>query len=236
MTLAPFFQLHSELPREGPGTVDDVRWALSVTGPVAHVCDVACGPGADTDVLAGALPKARIDALDKQAHFVAAAQARCAAFGDRVRIRQGDMAALDGSYDLIWCAGALYFLGVSEGLRAWRSALTGAGYVAFSEPVWVDKAPPLEAREFWVEYPAITDRAGIEARVAAAGYKVLDVRRVIGDGWADYFDPMAARIATLRPGADVGLSEVLDQEARDIALWRAAPDHIAYDLFVVTPR
>ena len=74
MTLSPFFQLHSDLPREGPGSADDVRWALSVTGPAARVCDVACGPGADTVVLAEALPDARIDAMDAQAHFVAEAQ------------------------------------------------------------------------------------------------------------------------------------------------------------------
>ncbi len=236
MTLSPFFQLHSDLPREGPGSADDVRWALSVTGPAARVCDVACGPGADTVVLAEALPDARIDAMDAQAHFVAEAQRRCAEYGDRVQVFQGDMATLDGPYDLIWCAGALYFLGVTEGLRGWRPALAAGGRVAFSEPVWVDENPVQEARDFWADYPAITDRAGIEARVVKAGFDVLAVRRIIGDSWANYFEPMRARIAALRPDADAELAEVLDQEAREIALWSAAPDHIAYDLFVVAPK
>ncbi|NKB27468.1 MAG: methyltransferase domain-containing protein [Rhodobacteraceae bacterium] len=236
MTLSPFFQLHSDLPREGPGTADDVRWALSVVGPLARVCDAACGPGADTVVLAEALPEAQIDAVDGQLHFVAEARRRCTGIGDRVRVWQGDMADLTGPYDLIWCAGALYFLGVAKGLQRWRGALAPGGYFAFSEPVWVNGNSPQAALEFWGQYPDISDRAGIRARIAEAGYRVLGTRRVIGQGWADYFDPLEARIAALRQSAGTDLTAVLDAEAADIANWRAAPDHIAYDLFVVTPQ
>ncbi|MEX0349551.1 MAG: trans-aconitate 2-methyltransferase [Paracoccaceae bacterium] len=234
-----FFRIHQDLPREGPGSPEDVDWVLSETGlnGAVSVCDAGCGPGADLEVLADRLPEARLLGLEMQEGFVASAQKRCARFGDRVQARLGDMADPGGPYDLIWCAGALYFLGVTEGLKSWRSALAPGGYVAFSEPVKLPGEMPPAAREFWEEYPAITDIAGIEARVAAAEYDVLGTRLIMGQGWENYYGPLRQRIAEMRAASpDPALTKMLDTNAREIALWEAAPDHIAYALLLVRPR
>lgn len=233
-----FFTLHRDLPREGPGTAEDVRWAVDLAGThgEARVCDAACGPGADTEALAALLPDAWIDALDLHAPFVEATSARCARFGPRVKAWTGSMAELAGPYDLIWCAGAVYFLGVTEALSAWKSALTRAGRVAFSEPVLIGEDQPQAVQDFWAEYPAITDEAGILARVKAAGYRVLGTRPILGAAWESYYAPMEARIADLRQGEHgPELAAVLDEGAREAAQWRAAPDRIAYLLVVAEP-
>lgn len=50
---AAFLQVHKDLPREGPGLPDDVRWAverIGLSGEV-DVFDAACGPGDDTVTL-----------------------------------------------------------------------------------------------------------------------------------------------------------------------------------------
>lgn len=233
-----FFTVHRDLYREGPGTAADVHWALSVAGigGAARVCDAACGPGADTVTLAQALPQASIDAVDMQAHFVQAARERMAGFGQRVQVRQGDMTSISGPYDLIWCAGALYFPGVTEGLRLWRGALAPGGRVAFSEPVLLGDAPSDVARAFWAGYPAITGLDGIGARVTAAGFRVMAHRMIVGAAWAEYFGPMRDRIAVLRQQApEPALAEALDENAKEIAQWEAVPDEIAYALMVVEP-
>src|SRR5690606_40444559 len=67
--------------------------------------------------------------LDRVSHFVAGARVRTAAYGSRVTVREGDMAEVTGPYDFIWCAGGIYFLGVTEGLRIWRRALAPGGRV-----------------------------------------------------------------------------------------------------------
>lgn len=231
-----FLTLYSDLNREGPGAAADLGWALSVaaTPAEARILDAGCGSGADTVTLAKERPRAQIEAVDKIAQFVDAARRRTAPFGDRVQVRQGDMAALDGPYDLIWCAGALYFLGVTEGLRGWRAALAPGGAVAFSEPCLLPR-PSDAARAFWAEYPQISDVAGIRARVAAAGYRVLGEQMQIGDAWEAYYIPMAKRIAALRPGATGALAAALDEAEAEIARWRAAPSEIAYALMVVAP-
>jgi trans-aconitate methyltransferase len=229
-----FFQLHSMLPREGPGSPDDVRWALQVAGtPLrARMCDAGCGPGPDAVTLAAARPAGRVHAIDKMPHFISAARSRLSQFGARVTVEKGDMALLSGPYDLIWCAGALYFLGVTEGLTAFAKALAPGGRVAFSEPCLL--APPTaDVTAFWEEYPEITGYDDIVTRVRKAGFRVLGQRMIVGASWANYYDPMQARIDLLRPTANTELLAVLDEGQREIDLWRKASDRIAYALVVV---
>lgn len=233
-----FFTIHRDLPREGPGEADDVRWAISHLGlsGAVDVFDAACGPGADLVTLAEELPQARIKAVDKTAHFVSAAAARGTAFGPRVHVAEADMAAPEGQFDLIWCAGALYFLGVTEGLRGWRAALSPGGAVAFSEPVLLETPAGADVMAFWEEYPQIGDMATLTRQVEAAGYSVAAHRMIVGDPWEAYYTPMQARIDMLRGQTpDAALTTALDENQREIDLWRAARDRVAYALLIVAP-
>jgi SAM-dependent methyltransferase len=241
--MSAFWQLHRDLEREGPGTADDVAWALALAGTpgVSRILDIACGPGADSVTMAELRPEATVLAIDKTAHFVAEAARRLAPFGARARSLQADMARPDGPADLIWCAGALYFLGVTEGLRGWKSALAPQGKIAFSEPCFTSSAPSDVARQFWADYPFVSGPEGIASRVDAAGYRVLGHRMVIGQGWADYYGPMQKRIAVLRQAVRdgtapvAGMTQVLDEAELEITQWQTVPDEIAYALFVVEP-
>ena len=229
-----FWVVHHDLPREGPGLPEDVRWALELaaTPAQARICDAACGPGADTQTLIEERPEAVVEALDLVPQFVEAAQKRC----PTAKIEIGDFSNLTGPFDLIWCAGAVYFLGVTEALTAWRPALAPGARVAFSEPAWLSDAPSDAARAFWEDYPNITGLPGIEARVGAAGFRSLGHRMLVGSPWKTYYDPMQERLDRLRANADPDLLPALDEAQREIDLWRAASDEIAYALLVVEPR
>lgn len=228
-----FFELHKGLDREGPGEAADVHWVLSQVRTPARVLDAGCGPGADMLTFAKALPEAEILGMDK--NFAAEASARIAEFAPRAVACDGDMANPPGAFDLIWCAGALYFLGVTEGLAGWRKALTPKGYIAFSEPVLLDD-PSDGVAEFWAEYPAITDLAGIERRIIAAGFEPCAHRLIQGEPWANYYDPLQARINALRrTKPSTAMIEVLDINQREIDLWRANATEVAYALFLVRP-
>jgi trans-aconitate methyltransferase len=140
--MTPFWQLYSGLDREGPGTADDVLWALDRAGVPdrAAICDAGAGSGADTLTLAQARPRGTIVAVEKSEHLVDRANQRLKDHPN-AQAMQGDMANLPGSYDFIWCAGALYFLGVTEGLSLWRKALPSGARVAFSEPCYLSTPP-----------------------------------------------------------------------------------------------
>jgi SAM-dependent methyltransferase len=230
-----FFAVHSDLPREGPGEAADVHWALTLAGVPegAAICDAGAGAGGDVAALL-AVPGARVLAIDSHPGFVAQMRARVAGEG-RVTVEEADMGRLAahpaGPFDLIWCAGALYFLGLEAGLAAMAAALKPGGVLAFSEPCHFSDAPSAAAVRFWDGYPT-RDAAGIAAAVAAAGYESLGTR-VLGDAaWEAYYGPMEARIARLRPGGDAALRAMLDICADEAALWRQVRAETGYLLTV----
>lgn len=229
-----FFQVHRNLPREGPGLPEDVIWALDVAGTPqnARICDAACGPGGDTLTLVEVCPDAEVMGIEMTPHFVDEARARC----PDARFELGDMARIEGPFDLIWCAGAVYFLGVTEALTLWRKAIAAGGKVAFSEPVLIGDRQSEECMKFWEEYPGIKPFSGIEVQVSAAGYSVIDHRILTDEPWKAYYDPMQARIDDLRKTAGPDLIPALDEAQMEIDLWRAVPDEIAYALLVVEPE
>ena len=227
-----FWTIHADLPREGPGEAADVAWALDVAGTPAdaRILDAGCGPGADLLTLAELRPGARLAGIEAHAPFAEAARAR---LGGRAEVRVGDMAAPGGPWDLIWCAGALYFLGIEAGLNGWRGALAPGGAAAFTEPVLAADAHPGSAA-FWEGYEA-SDEDGIAARVRAAGWRVEASRRIGPAAWEAYYGPLEARVEALRPEAEDDLAAALDAQSREIALWRADPGGIGYAQFVVRP-
>lgn len=216
-----FFALHGEMPHQGPGSADEVEWVLARIPPSARIVDAACGPGADTAALAEALPEA---------------QEATARFGARAHAREGDLRLLEGPADLILHMGALYGLELETVLPLWRPTLTPGGHVAFSEPVLLSDPPSPAAAAFWREYPNVGTAKRVAARVASAGYRILDTKVLIGRPWAEYYGPLSARIARFRPSADAAFAEVLDAAEAEIALWRQAPEEIAYLLVLAATR
>ena len=235
--MTAFFTLHRDLPREGPGEPADVAWAaeLGGLGAKADIADVGCGPGADIAALLAAAPEGHVTALDTTRHFVDAARTRWAD-DPRVTVLCADMAAIHNSYDMIWCAGAVYFLGIRHALKTWRKILKPNGFIAFSEPCWFVDIPSDRARALWEsEGYSLRDAAGIRTEIEAAGYEVLGSRKLSDAAWEAYYGPLDARAAELRPAADAALTAVLDESDEESACWRAHRDEFGYLLSVVRP-
>lgn len=230
-----FFTLHKDLEREGPGDAESIAWALSLASlsPAGAVLDAACGPGADLADLLAAVPEGHVTGLDKHAPFIEAARARLGN-AQRLTLHVGSMAEPGGPFDFIWCAGALYFLGIEQGLSLWQSALCPGGCVAFSEPVWTTDTPAAELKEFWAGYEGMTTIPGVEAAIARAGYKLLGQRLLPDTAWDAYYAPMKDRIRKLRETATDALHDVLDDAETEIRMRDAYPAEYGYAVFVVT--
>jgi SAM-dependent methyltransferase len=238
-----FFDIHDGLPREGPGNQASTARALALAGPLptpSRVLDIGCGPGMQTMDLAFLLPDAEIIAIDNHIPFVEATHRRAIAAGvdEQVRALAGDMKALDfpdASFDLIWCEGGAYLMGVEAALSSWRRLLKPDGRLAFTEAVWLTPDPPAEARAFWAEYPGIGDVEACRALAARAGYRLLgDFVLPEAAWWQDYYTPMAQRLELLeakyaeRPPA----LEVLATSRHEIEIYRRHADAYGY-LFLV---
>lgn len=231
-----FFELHKDLPREGPGDRESLDWALShVEIPKdGAILDAACGPGADIADLLEYVPGGRVTAIDRHRPFVEAASKACAG-DDRVSIVEGDMGAPpSGPYDLIWCAGALYFLGVEAGLNAWRDLLSPSGAIAFSEPLFFVEDPSAAAKAFWGNHPT-GHYDDVLGAVKAAGFEVTAYRKLPDAAWEAYYEPQEERIAMLRRTAGADLTKVLDEAEEEVSGWRKCRTETGYGQFVVVP-
>jgi len=233
----PFFVLHADMPREGPGDRASLDWAMDVANLPrdAQILDAGCGPGADIEGLLARAPEGHVTAVDLHAGFIDEVVAR---WGEdaRVTAKVADMRDPAGPFDLVWSAGALYFLGVTEGLQHFKTRLAPGGIVAFSELVWLAEDPAPEVKAMLeAEYPPMGDIATLEGRIAAAGYDICGMRVLSDAAWEAYYAPFDDRIAKLRPGADAALSTVLDEAETEARLWRENREVFGYALAVVRP-
>ncbi|MCX4247548.1 SAM-dependent methyltransferase [Paraliomyxa miuraensis] len=241
-----FFALHHGLPREAPGGREHTARALALAQPLPaspRVLDLGCGPGAQTIDLAELLPQASIVAVDLHPGFVEEVGRRAAARGvaDRVRAEVADMAALPfepASFDLLWCEGAAYALGVEAALEAWRPLLRHDGRIALTEAVWLCDAPPEDLRRFWREgYPAMTDVPGVRAWFRSAGLQLRgDFVLPASAWWDDYYGPLRARMKALaleRPD-DAALAGVLAAHREELEMFERHGDRYGYAFFVAS--
>ena len=239
-----FFQLHSDLPREGPGNRDSTARAAQLMGALPGrplLVDVGCGPGAQTLDLAQLLPDAHIVAIDAHKPFLEELRRRidAAGAGDRIEARFGDMRALPfepDSIDVLWCEGAAYVIGVPAALAAWTPLLKPGGRIALTEPVWLRSDPPDAARRNWDAYPAMTDVPGCRAIIARAGLKLLgDFLLPEAAWWDHYYGPLEARTRQLRAkySGDAAAAIVLQSAEDEVEAYRQYSAYFGYQFFVM---
>ncbi|MBN1428886.1 MAG: class I SAM-dependent methyltransferase [Anaerolineae bacterium] len=202
-----FFEIHKDLPREGPGSHASMLKALSLLKELpAHssILDVGCGPGKQTIALAKETGGA-IVAVDTHQPFLDGLErrAREAGVADQITVTNMSMDALafpEESFDLIWSEGAIYIMGFAEGLRTWRPMVKIDGHIAVTEITWLKSEPPDECKRYWdTEYPAMRTATENLHIVRGAGYELIDYFTLPdADWWDDYYTPMEERIALLR--------------------------------------
>jgi len=239
-----FFELHQDLPREGPGDDASTRRALEMLTdlpPAPMILDVGCGPGMQTLELARST-RGLVTAVDTHQPFLDVLQqnARAAGLQGRITARHMSMFALDfpaQSFDLIWSEGAIYIIGFEAGLRAWRKLLKPQAYLAATELSWLRADPPAELADFWQEnYPGMRSIAGNRASIAAAGYREIGLFVLPAESWwENYYTPQEARIALLRErySQDSQALLLLDESQREINLYRKYADWYGYVFFVM---
>jgi len=103
-----FWEIHSGLPREGPGDNQSTRRAYLMLKELPknpRILDIGCGPGMQTIELAK-LSKGQIDALDNYQPFLDQLDisVKKEEFTDKIKLVKGDMFNLDydsNTFDLI---------------------------------------------------------------------------------------------------------------------------------------
>lgn len=241
--------LHRHGARQGPGSDAETLRALELTrldkDTELQVADIGCGTGASTLALASRLPNARITAVDLFPEFldILAGRARAAGCFEQIETVAESMESLSfltESLDLIWSEGAIYNIGFSAGIKAWRPFLRPGGVIAISEITWLRPDPPEEIRRHWnAEYPEITTASEKIAILERAGYDLLGYLVLPSTNWIDnYYAPTEARIPAFlerHPGVPEAV-EIAEMERQEADLYRRYQNWFSYGFYIARKR
>lgn len=239
-----FFELHKDLPREGPGDEASTLKAFGMMEGLPsnpRILDVGCGPGMQTIDLARHTG-ANILAVDTHQPFLDELQRRAerAGLAEQIKVQNESMFELkfpENSFDVIWSEGAIYIMGFEAGLKKVHPLLKAGGYVAVTEISWFKPNPPEEVFQFWhKECPGMDSVAGNLLAVERAGYRVVGHFSLPDSSWWDhYFNPLKERIAMLREKypQDPEARHILDEQDMEMEFFRKYSDYFGYEFYVM---
>ncbi|MGE0385417.1 MAG: class I SAM-dependent methyltransferase [Gammaproteobacteria bacterium] len=242
--LGRLVDLHRDAVRLGPGGDDETRLAIALSGlrsaSGGEIADIGCGTGASTLVLARELD-AVVTAVDFRPEFIhaLAVAVERQGLGERVRTLLASMHALPfaaRSLDAIWSEGAIYNMGFTNGIRAWRRFLKPGGILAVSELTWLTRERPAELEQHWKrEYPEVGTASDKIAVLEQHGFSPLGYFTLPQRCWLEnYYRPMQARFAAFlaRNGHSPAAAAIVAAEEREIALHERYAAFVGYGFYV----
>ncbi len=235
--MADFMTVFQTLERWGPGTDADSLKALSVL-PIMpkNIIDIGCGKGFSTCLLAKHTA-AQIVAVDNE-------QSALDELGERLTEQQLDtrvtlscasMTELPfspASFDCVWSEASAYIMGVEQALKQWQPLLKENGCMVISDLVWLTENPSPAAVEFWQQ--EYSDMQTVDKRLTQmqqADFNVIDHFTLSEQAWLDYYQPLKARVAALKPSMSES-SAIADLE-REIAIYERYLAEFGYHMFVL---
>jgi len=239
-----FFEIHEDLPRQGPGDFESTKKAFSMLEDlpgVPRILDIGCGPGMQTLDLA-TLTKGRIVAVDNHQPFLDTLSTRAKECGltKQIQVVNDDMATLrfaKGSFDVIWAEGSIYIIGFERGIQEWKAFLRSDGNLAVTEVTWLKPNLPKELKDFWeAEYPAIRDVEENTRTIADTGCELAGHFTLPESAWWDYYyQPLESRLVDFRRRyqEDEEALELIAMEQAEIDLYRRYSDYYGYVFYVM---
>lgn len=238
-----FVELYGSLPRGGPGDDGSTRKAFEMmehVSPEPRILDIGCGPGMQTVELLRQ-SHGTVVALDFLPQMITRVRdaAERAGFADRLETVQADMNEMSfepSSFDAVWSEGAIYVIGFEKGLAKVKEFVKPGGYVAVTEPVWLEPDPPGEAVDLWREYPAIDTVENKLEIVSTLGYEPVGHFVLPASSWTDsYYDPLATRVSEYeRQWKGIPEAESVLEEARnEISVFGRCSRYYSYAFFVM---
>ena len=230
MNKGVFFELHQNLPREGPGRNKYTRKAFRMLPKLdkPRILDIGCGSGAPTLELAR-LSQGEVTGIDINQDYLDRLSKRAmeAGLSSKVKAVNCSMFAMDlanESFDIIWSEGSIFIIGFARGLKEWRRFLKPGGFLAVHEVVWLQPDPPQAIYSYWRNiYPGITTVDQNLKLVQDCGYENLGHFTLPEDAWwTEYYQPLQARVRKLRTKYihEHEAQLVLDKEQQEIDLFR----------------
>ena len=203
-----FYEVFENIPRQGPGLNESTRKAFnfikSQLPSQPEILDIGCGKGVQTLELAH-ISKGRITAADNHQPFLDHLEKEAIKSGlsKKISCLNANMAQLpfnSHTYDVIWSEGAVFIIGIMEGLKQWKKFLKKGGFLILSDLVWLkDERPDELTHHFKNEGIVVFSIDQILEVANQEGYTLIDHFTLPNKGWLEmYIMPLQKTIATLR--------------------------------------
>jgi ubiquinone/menaquinone biosynthesis C-methylase UbiE len=239
-----FFELFSDLPRQGPGSDEATRKAfekLPALPTRPKILDIGCGCGCQSLELAR-LTHGEISAVDFHQPYLDELEKKAALAGlsgyiNAVCTSMESLKFPNASFDLIWSEGAVYIIGFEEGLHAWRPLLKPGACQVLSEISWTRPKPPDEIKAFWEsQYPKMGTIEQNISLVEGCGYQLLAHFPLPRSCWWDtYYHPLEERFPRFQEkyADNPDALQVLEMTRREIELFRKYSDWYGTEFYIM---
>ncbi|GIU22384.1 MerR family transcriptional regulator [Shewanella schlegeliana] len=244
--MADFELIFDGLERLGPGTEADsltaLKAVLSSTESLkaepfnsGELLEIGCGRGIATRVLAQH-SVFTITALDNdESSLNSLNKSLDKALKQRVNTVCASMTELPFEpcqFDVIWCEGGAYIMGVEQALKDWKPYIKAQGYLVLSDLVWSSDTPSDELREFWLqEYPDMVSAKQRIEQAKQAGYELIDSFPLSEQAWSDYYAPLKGRVdelETMMPN-----SKALADVKRELEIFHKRQGKFDYQMLIL---
>ena len=238
------YELCEALPRSGPGNNESTKRAFN---SIPHlqtppfILDIGCGQGMQTIELAK-ITKGEIIALDNHQAFLdmLMKQAKKQRLEKKIIPKNMSMLCMDfeeGTFDIIWSEGALYFMGFQNGLKRCHQLLKDKGYLVVTELVYTAPNPPPPLVEYFEgEYPDIKNIGENIGTIKKEGFSLISNFTLPESAWLDkYYLPIENELPRLNKkyhGNEVALA-VFEGFKNEVDFYRKYSKFYGYEYFVM---
>jgi len=237
-----FFKIHNGDFRGGPGSDISTKKAYNIAkeflGKNINVLDIGAGSGFQTKILKK-LIKGNIVALDTTKIYLDKIKKEVGVETINCSMDSLDRSFSHNTFDLIWSEGAIYIMGLANGLKHWKPFLKKRGVIGFSHISWIGEDQPKEILEYWEkEYPEIKTLEENKNIINKAGYEIKGYFPIPTSDWMEnFYDNMANRLKELEKEKLSGKQKlVIDIHWEEIEMYKKYGDYYGYVFFIVSPR
>jgi ubiquinone/menaquinone biosynthesis C-methylase UbiE len=240
---AYFYEIHQDLPRQGPGSFESTRKAFSLLTDLPlnpRILDIGCGPGKQTLDLCK-LTSGSIIGLDNHLPYIEILRHKVFEnrLTKRVSVILGNMFFLPfckNCFDIIWAEGSIFLIGFKRGLQEWRGLIKKGGYIAVTEISWIRNNIPEELVTYWAEYYPAMQHVDDNLRIIEETDYQNIAHFIIpeSDWWHDYYKSLEARFISLydKYKDNNEMKALIKMEEQEIDMYRQYSDYYGYVFYI----
>jgi len=104
------------------------------------------------------------------------------------------------TFDIIWAEGAVFIIGIKEGLKQWKNLLKKEGFLVLTDLVWIRDERPDELTKYWEqEGLALLSIEQVLEYAAKEGYELIRHFTLPDEGWLkEYILPQEEVLTSLK--------------------------------------